>query len=344
MLTVTDLNLSYPPKTVLNRFSLHVEADEIICLLGQSGCGKTTALRTIAGFEQPENGSIAFNGQTLFDSHTYIPAHKREIGMVFQDYALFPHLSTAENIAFGLQKSGKEAKQKRIKEMLALIDMTDYADRYPHQLSGGQQQRIALARALAPSPKLILLDEPFSNLDADLRTRLSKDIRHMLKQTHTAAILVTHDRQEAFTMADKVGMMVEGRLKQFDTPRQIYHAPADEYIASFCDAGSIISGRIVSPMQIGTALGIIDLTAPCSYPAGQSIKILLRNNNIVHNPQAAVQATVAEQNFRGCHTVYTLQLDNGETVALETDSFQNFPIGTRLPVQVRPENLVLFPA
>ena len=237
ILNVADLYLSFGRTAVLQGFGFDLEAGEIACLLGHSGCGKTTALRAVAGFEQPERGRIALQERTLSDGRLFVPPHLRRIGMVFQDYALFPHLNVADNIAFGLSGHSAEARKARVAELLALIGLPDYGGHYPHQLSGGQQQRVALARALAPKPELVLLDEPFSNLDADLRTRLSKEVRSLLKQENTSALLVTHDQQEAFAMADKIGIMADGRLQQWDTPYNLYHNPATPAIAGYIGHG-----------------------------------------------------------------------------------------------------------
>lgn len=343
MLTVSQLNLAFEQKMVLQDFSFTLEQGEIACLLGHSGCGKTTALRTIAGFEQAQSGSITLNGKTLANSHSFVPPHLRQIGMVFQDYALFPHLTVAQNIAFGISKQAAHERQQRVTELLALIGLPDYANRYPHQLSGGQQQRIALARALAPKPELILLDEPFSNLDADLRTRLSKEVRQLLKQEHTAAILVTHDQQEAFAMADKIGIMSEGKLKQWDTPYQLYHQPADAYVARFIGTGMMVRGQVSSEKCVQFALGEFCGAIPHGCQNCQEINILIRPDDIIHDDNSAITAEVLDKDFKGSHFIYTLKLDSDEIVLAEVPAHHNHSLGSRIGIKVDLEHLVAFP-
>lgn len=344
ILEVSQLNLAFGGKTVLHDFGFALEAGEIACLLGQSGCGKTTALRAIAGFEQPSSGRIALKGQTLSDGQSFTPPHLRRIGMVFQDYALFPHLTVAENIAFGLSKQSAAEQKQRVAELLELIGMADYGSRYPHQLSGGQQQRIALARALAPKPELILLDEPFSNLDADLRARLSKDVRRLLKQEQTSAILVTHDQQEAFAMADKIGIMHEGRLKQWDTPYQIYHRPADAYTARFIGTGVMLRGKIKNERCISLATGDFCGTMPLCCKDTAEVDVLIRPDDIVHDDHSPVTAEVLDKDFKGGYFIYTLKLDSGETVSAHVAGHHDHPVGSRIGITMQVEDLIAFPA
>lgn len=221
LLSVNNINCRYGDKVIINDLSFAVESGQIACLLGPSGCGKTTALRAIAGFEKIYAGSIELDGNCLSDSHQILPPELRQVGMVFQDYALFPHLNIQDNIAFGLHKLSKDEQRSIVAQLLTLVKLEDHATYYPHQLSGGQQQRVALARALAPKPKVLLMDEPFSNLDTDLRRSLSLEVREILKQRNTSAILVTHDNTEAFNMADKVGIMSNGKLQQWGNTEEI---------------------------------------------------------------------------------------------------------------------------
>lgn len=221
LLSINHINCRYDDKVIINDLSFSVDSGQIVCLLGASGCGKTTALRAIAGFENIFAGSIELDGQCLSNASHTVPPELRQVGMVFQDYALFPHLSIEANIAFGLHKLDKNEQQHRVKKLLALVKLEDHAGFYPHQLSGGQQQRVALARALAPEPKVLLMDEPFSNLDTELRRSLSFEVRDILKQRNTSAILVTHDQSEAFNMADMVGVMAEGKLQQWGATNEV---------------------------------------------------------------------------------------------------------------------------
>jgi iron(III) transport system ATP-binding protein len=220
-------------RRVVDALSLTLEGGHIGCLLGASGCGKTTVLRAIAGFEPPVEGRILVDGKLLSSPMHCVPPERRRVGMMFQDYALFPHLNVSRNVAFGLRRMPRAARDRRVAEMLELVGLAQAADSYPHELSGGQQQRVALARALAPAPELLLLDEPFSNLDADARERLAFEVRDILKHTGHTAVLVTHDQAEAFAVADRIGVMAEGRIAQWDTPYNLVHHPTNQFVADF---------------------------------------------------------------------------------------------------------------
>ena len=342
ILNVADLYLSFGRTAVLQGFGFDLEAGEIACLLGHSGCGKTTALRAVAGFEQPERGRIALQGRTLSDGRLFVPPHLRRIGMVFQDYALFPHLNVADNIAFGLSGHSAEARKTRVAELLSLIGLPDYGGHYPHQLSGGQQQRVALARALAPKPELVLLDEPFSNLDADLRTRLSKEVRSLLKQENTSALLVTHDQQEAFAMADKIGIMADGRLQQWDTPYNLYHNPATPAIAGFIGQGVLLRGQMSGSHCVRLALGEFCGVVPHHCQSCREVDVLLRPDDVVHDDNSPVSAEVLDKDFKGSYFIYTLKLDSGETVLAHVPSHHNHPIGSRIGIRLELEHLIAF--
>ena len=342
ILNVADLYLSFGRTAVLQGFGFDLEAGEIACLLGHSGCGKTTALRAVAGFEQPERGRIALQGRTLSDGRLFVPPQLRRIGMVFQDYALFPHLNVADNIAFGLSGRSAEARKARVAELLALIGLPDYGGHYPHQLSGGQQQRVALARALAPKPELVLLDEPFSNLDADLRTRLSKEVRSLLKQEKTSALLVTHDQQEAFAMADKIGIMADGRLQQWDTPYNLYHNPATPAIAGFIGQGVLLRGQMSGSHCVRLALGEFCGVVPHHCQSCREVDVLLRPDDVVHDDNSPVSAEVLDKDFKGSYFIYTLKLDSGETVLAHVPSHHNHPIGSRIGIRLELEHLIAF--
>ncbi|MCS4534215.1 ABC transporter ATP-binding protein [Neisseria montereyensis] len=342
ILEVSQLNLSFDQKPVLKDFSFALNKGEIACLLGPSGCGKTTALRTIAGFEQPDSGKIILNGKTLSDGLTFIPPHLRHVGMVFQDYALFPHLTAAQNIAFGIHKQSVDKRQQRVKELLDLIELADYGERYPHQLSGGQQQRIALARALAPKPELILLDEPFSNLDADLRTQLSKEIRQLLKKENTSAILVTHDQHEAFAIADKIGLMSAGRLNQWDTPYKLYHEPADIYTAHFIGAGVLLQGTVTDNQCIQLPVGTFHGPLPSLYKNGDELHVLIRPDDIVYDENSLITAEILDKDFKGNYFVYTLKINSGETISMQIPAHYNHTIGSHIGICMNLEHLIAF--
>lgn len=246
-LDLKNISLAYPSseglKTVVQNLDLQLDQGHIGCLLGASGCGKTTVLRAIAGFEPLRAGTICLDNQLLSSVEQTVVPEKRNVGMMFQDYALFPHLNVEKNIAFGLRKQVKIIRRQRIEEMLNLVGLEDLARRYPHELSGGQQQRVALARALAPKPSLILLDEPFSNLDVDTRERLAFEVREILQKTGLTAILVTHNQAEAFAIADRIGVMQAGNIVQWDTAYGLHHAPVNDFVADFIRREALLSQR-----------------------------------------------------------------------------------------------------
>ncbi|MFM7717006.1 MAG: ABC transporter ATP-binding protein, partial [Microcystis sp.] len=249
ILRLSEVNKRFPafPTLAVDNISFSLTEGEILGLLGPSGCGKTTLLRMIAGFEKPSQGVIELGGRIVADEKTFIPPEKRNTGMVFQDYALFPHLTIAENIAFGLKNSGEKLSSRainaRVAETLDLVGLQGLEKRYPHQLSGGQQQRVALARALAPKPSLILLDEPLSNLDVQVRQRLRHEIRHILKATGISAIFVTHDREEAMVISDTIAVICQGKLEQINNPEEIYSHPASRFVAEFVTQANFLPAR-----------------------------------------------------------------------------------------------------
>ena len=355
--SVQNLIVGYDDTIVVNGMSLMLEQGEIGCFLGYSGCGKTTALRAIAGLEQSRGGTIHLNNQRLTektarDSFAVAPA-KRGMGMVFQDYALFGHLSVAKNIAFGLNKWSAADKKARVAEMLSLVELTEHADKRPNELSGGQQQRVALARALAPKPKLLLLDEPFSNLDVVLRESLAMNVRDILKRTNTTAILVTHDQNEAFALADKVGVMDKGRLVQWATPSELYHEPVSPFVAEFVGEGAMIDG-IIKEGRVETALGniyrrmeVYDQSGQpqyCEYdyPNGTPIKVLVRPDDIIHDDDSTQTALVIGRVFRGANYLYRLQLDDGQTILSLVASHHNHEIGSHIGILPLLEHVVVF--
>ncbi|MBP6761771.1 MAG: ABC transporter ATP-binding protein, partial [Thauera sp.] len=244
-LQLIDIDLAFGPHRIVHKLSFSLEKGQIGCLLGPSGCGKTTVLRCIAGFERVAAGEIRLGGEVVSTARMHLAPERRRIGMVFQDYALFPHLSVADNIGFGLRAEASTTRDARVAELLQLVGLAGQGNKYPHEMSGGQQQRVALARALAPRPSLLLLDEPFSNLDVELRERLSYEVRDIIKVAKTTAILVTHDQNEAFAVADEIGIMHEGRIQQWDTPYQLYHKPANRFVADFIGQGVFIEGRML---------------------------------------------------------------------------------------------------
>ncbi|MBO1110989.1 ATP-binding cassette domain-containing protein [Bordetella petrii] len=247
LLELERIHLAYDTpqglRPVVQDLSLALPAGHIGCLLGESGCGKTTILRAIAGFEPVRAGQISLDGAVISSPAVQVAPELRRVGMMFQDYALFPHLTAAQNVAFGLRRLGKAERAARVREMLDMVGLAASADNYPHEISGGQQQRVALARALAPSPDLLLLDEPFSNLDVDTRERLAFEVRDILKSTGHTAILVTHNQAEAFAIADRIGVMSDGKVVQWDTPYNLHHHPADGFVRDFVRRETLVAQR-----------------------------------------------------------------------------------------------------
>ncbi len=341
-LDVNAITCRYGAKEIFANLSFHVDQGSIACLLGPSGCGKTTALRAIAGFEPVYSGTILLDGLTLSSANQALPPEQRHVGMVFQDYALFPHLNVGDNIAFGLQKHTRAETARVTSELLELVRLQDLAKSYPHQLSGGQQQRVALARALAPKPKLLLLDEPFSNLDTELRRSLSLEVRAILKQHGTTAILVTHDQTEAFNVADVIGVMAEGKLLQWGTARQLYHDPATPFVAAFVSSGTFITGTVVAPQRLATIFG--DVTVPeAGIQSGQTVDLLLRPWNIVYAEAGVCPARIVSQQFQGAYTLTTLQLADGTVLASMDERLGALAGGSMVTLALDPKHLRVFP-
>ena len=320
--------------------TLDVRKGEFFSILGPSGCGKTTILRLIAGLEKPDGGAIAIGDYTVAGSSTWTPSERRGVGIVFQDYALFPHMTLFKNIAFGLKGCRQELKQK-VTEMLDLVGLSDTVQKYPHELSGGQQQRIALARALAPSPKVMLLDEPFSNLDADLRLELRTETRRILKEKETTTILVTHDQEEAFSLSDRVGVLNHGRIEQIGTPDEIYHRPSNHFVASFVGRADFISGRIEGNSVV-SELGIFKFSG--SIPPGfTDVDLMIRSDDVDFTVNAHGDAVIIEAQFLGAEVIYKLMLTDGKIIHSIKPSIDINRVGARVKIKIDPAHIVVFP-
>jgi iron(III) transport system ATP-binding protein len=347
LLEVRALTHFYGEHRVCNALSFTLAAGEIACLLGPSGCGKTTLLRCVAGFEPLTGGEIALDGQIVSRPGFRLPPEQRRIGMVFQDYALFPHHSVAGNVGFGLGGLAPGARDLRVAELLRAVGLADFAAKYPHELSGGQQQRVARARALAPAPRLLLLDEPFSNLDIDLRERLAGEVRTLLKAQGTTAVMVTHDQHEAFAFADRIGVMHRGRIEQWDTPYNLYHRPASRFVADFVGQGRLVPGRLTGGGQIELELGV--LAGEVTYAGGARgagpalVDVLLRPDDVVHDDTSPLRAQVQSKAFRGAEILYGLRLPSGSEVLSLAPSHHDHPLGQAIGVRLAADHIVVFP-
>lgn len=335
---------------IVHGLSFSLDKGQIGCLLGPSGCGKTTVLRAIAGFEAVMDGSITLGGRKLSDKNYTATPETRNVGVVFQDYALFPHLSIEDNIAFGLRKLSASEREQRVSRLLNLVGLTNQRRKYPHELSGGQQQRVALARALAPRPALLLLDEPFSNLDIDLRERLATEVREILKELGTTAVLVTHDQHEAFAIADQIGVMQEGRIVQWDAAYNLYHRPANRFVADFIGQGVFTPGIVDLPNQrVDIELGSLPLWRGVEVCAteeknARKVDVLLRADDVIHDDDSPMQAEVVRKAFRGAEFLYTLKLPSGQTLLALVPSHHDHAIGEKIGIRLAADHVVTFPA
>ncbi len=355
-LSVDDLYVSFArganATPVLDGLSFRLAPGEIGCLLGPSGCGKTTALRAIAGFVTPGRGAVRIGDRCVASARDWVEPEHRGVGVVFQDYALFPHLDVAANVAFGLRALPAAARPARVAAMLGLVGLPEIGARYPHELSGGQQQRVALARALAPAPQILLLDEPFSNLDPDLRERLALDLREILKRHGTTALLVTHDQYEAFALADRIGVMSAGRIEQWDTPYRLYHQPATRQVADFVGLGAFLPGRLEhgeDGTRVQLELGSLpirartdEVVAGATANERDEVVVLLRPDDVVHDDRSPLRAEVVRKAFRGAQFLYTLRLDSGATVLALVPSHHDHAVGERIGVRFDADHVVSF--
>lgn len=349
MLKVVAISKSFAGTPVLCDVSFVVAEGEVVCLLGPSGCGKTTLLRIIAGLERPDSGSVAFDGRPL----DQVPAHRRGFGLMFQDYALFPHQDVAANVAFGLRMQGLTRPQieARVAEMLALVGLTGYERRRVYDLSGGEQQRVALARSLAPGPRLLMLDEPLGSLDRALREELMNELRAILKKVGVTALYVTHDQQEAFALSDRVIVMGQGRIVQQGAPQAVYRRPASVWVARFLGLTNLLLGRVVAtaPPRVETALGCLTLPEAEEVTAGQEVTVLIRpevTRLAADGPDKVgirVEGRVRECSFRGSHYRLVIRHQAGLELTFElvTDAAGQLRPGEPVALLLRPEAISL---
>lgn len=344
LLELRQVGCQYGNVRVVNDLSFRIRRGTLACLLGPSGCGKTTLLRAVAGLESITAGEILLRGQVVSTASYTLPPERRGIGMVFQDYALFPHLNVRDNITFGLRRQSATERQQRAEELLQLVDLQGLGDRYPHELSGGQQQRVSLARALAPRPDLVLLDEPFSSLDVELRERLGVETHEIFKSQGITALLVTHDQHEAFAMADQIGIMRAGRIAQWDTPYNVYHEPADRFVADFIGQGSFLKGRLLDHDRLETEIGVIKGNRAYGWPQGSKVDLLLRPDDVQPDPHSGLRGRVLKKTFKGPQILYTLAVGEGAQILALFPSHQDHEIGDEVGIRIDAQHLVVFRA
>jgi len=351
-LCIESIRLGYPSGSrfieIVHGLSMTLARGEIGCLLGPSGCGKTTVLRAIAGFEPLNAGRILLGGRQISDRTQSAAPETRQIGVVFQDYALFPHLSVADNVGFGLRGLARSERKKQVSDLLELVGLAASHDHYPHELSGGQQQRVALARALAPRPALLLLDEPFSNLDVTLRERLAIEVRDILKVLGTTAVLVTHDQHEAFAIADQIGIMHDGVIVQWDNAYNLYHRPQNRFVANFIGQGVFTKGTVdLAHQNVQIEIGSLPLppgqTLHAMESGEQTVDVLLRADDVIHDDNSALKAEVLRKAFRGAEFLYTLKLASGQTVLALVPSHHDHAIGEKIGIRLAADHVVTFP-
>jgi iron(III) transport system ATP-binding protein len=347
VLELDDVWKSYGSERVIKDLSLSVYEGEILTLLGPSGCGKTTTLRLIAGLERPNGGEVALNDTTVSGPDRFVAPEDRGIGVVFQEFALFPHLTAAENVGFGLEDWDDDAREERIDDLLDLVGLEAQGDSYPDELSGGQQQRVALARSLAPEPEVLLLDEPFSNLDVDLRVKMREEVRRILKETGVTAISVTHDQEEALSISDRVAVMNDGRIEQVGDPEQVFQQPESRFVAGFLGHASFLPGYVhggevttglgpVSRDQINGLAGTYDRTR---------IDVLVRPDDIRAVPiEGEADGRVVSRRYLGPTILYEVRLDDDTTVQCMHNHDESMPLDTPVRIELDADHeLAWFP-
>jgi iron(III) transport system ATP-binding protein len=326
MIRLDGVTKRFGATTAVDEASLCVDYGEVVALLGPSGCGKTTLLRLIAGFEHPDGGTVDVADRRVAGARTWIPPEQRRVGMVFQDYALFPHLTVAENVGFGLSRRARPA---RVAQLLAIVGLDGLGRRYPHELSGGQQQRVALARALAPSPELVLLDEPWSNVDPFLRGTLRAEVSEIIRPLGVTVLLVTHDREEAFSVADRIALMRDGAVVQEGTSEEIYFSPVSRWAAEFVGAANVLTGRVVGGL-VETSVGAFPANGASALEAAQ---VLIRPELLELEPDPSGAAEVVGREFRGHDVFYRVLLDGVELVS-HRPSTEVVPLGARVSIRL----------
>ena len=344
---VKELRCNYGHKEIIKGISFSLEQGDIGCLLGPSGGGKTTLLRAIAGLQPPVAGSITLDGDILDDKNHCMRPESRQVGLVFQKQSLFPHMNVADNITFGLHKEPRDEANKKLTEMLQLMDLEGLGKRFPHQLSGGEQQRVTLARALVMRPRLLLLDEPLANLDTPIRRRLATFMRESLEKWGVCALLVTHDEEEAFIMAQQIGVLNEGKIEQWGTPYDLYHEPCNRYVAKFIGRGTLLRGTMLDNHRVQTSLGVLSSQKTMLPPPGTPVDVLMRPDDIISHDEASeasILATVRRRIFFGSHSLYYLELKTGEHIEALFTYHHDYPVNSTVNICVQARHLIVYDA
>ena len=347
VLELDGVSKSYGPERVIEDLSLSVHEGEILTLLGPSGCGKTTTLRLVAGLERPNGGEVALNGAPVSGPDRFVEPEDRGIGVVFQEFALFPHLTAAENVAFGLEAWDADARERRVDELLDLVGLEAQGDSYPDELSGGQQQRVALARSLAPEPEVLLLDEPFSNLDVDLRVKMREEVRRILKETGVTAISVTHDQEEAMSISDRVAVMNDGRIEQVGDPEQVFQQPESRFVAGFLGHASFLPGYVHGG-EVTTGLGPIpreQINGLAGTYDRTRIDVLVRPDDIRAIPvDGEADGQVVSRRYLGPTILYEVRLDDDTAVQCMHNHDESMPLDTGVRIELDADHeLAWFP-
>jgi iron(III) transport system ATP-binding protein len=336
VLELEGVTRRFDDETAVESLSLSVRRGELLTMVGPSGCGKTTTLRLLAGLDHPSEGTIAIDGEPVAGGDAFVPPERRDVGIVFQDFALFPHLSVAENVGFGLDDADADARAERVDELLELVDLPDYHDRSPEELSGGERQRVALARSLAPAPEVLLLDEPFSNLDVRLRVEMREEVRSILKRAGVTAISVTHDQEEALSIGDRVAVMHDGHLEQVGEPGSVFQHPESRFVAGFLGQASFLSGYVHGD-GVETTIGTFDtdrLKGPLDEYVGARIDVLVRPDDLRVTPanDEVADGEIVSRSYSGPSFVYRVELANGDVVRCLHNHAERFEIGESVEV------------
>ena len=340
-LEIDNITLNLDGNRILDNLFLSIKEEEIISIIGPSASGKTSLLRVIAGFENIAAGKIKLNGQTVDNGVRVIEPQKRNIGIIFQDLALFPHLNCADNISFGISKLSAKEQTQRLQRLEQLLDIAKITNKFPHEISGGQQQRVAIARALAPRPEILLLDEPFSALDEELKEKLLADVKILLKEEKITTIVITHNIKEAFQLSDKIAFLNDKKIVQIDTPYNIYHKPLTREIANFCGIGSFIDGKVIDANHVLTDLGKF-FGKTSAYKIGTNVDIMIRPDDVIHDDDSTKSAQVIEKIFHGSDFLYKLKLNNGENIFCYTPSHHDHEINEVIGIKSEMDHLILF--